>query len=436
MGTFNLENNINTMTYDCHELAYMYEKKLYSMYENGTLQSSSDDILFSDNLNIGSPTSVLSKNQLINKIIDTLENELGDLNYITDKETYHKAHNTNNQLIKDLFPNTDIKSNASWKRFLYNNVLIVPVELMYAYSTGGSSGNSTIKLKNILQKDGAISDRIKEGPEAYKAVFLPMIEDAYKKMPYSAKLFFYESYYTIDIWSDQIIPRYTSAGKFWDIASIIGSIISAYTMSTFNIFPQGLTGTAAQLAETASFLAKVALVSFIGAQVLNLLGSYLLKGAIAQQLLKLARIASTISTVAGIGAGICAGLSSFYANGFQTPSLDLTTMEGVKNVLKYTNMALDFISKAVEKYFNQQLGKLESQVNAQLAENKKLQEENEELLEELIQNSPIAVIAKSPEFYYKEVDDFSTNLIDIQEQENRLINGPYNLDGTFNIFNK
>lgn len=370
------------MEYNIYNLAYLQEFFIGKQLSLGVELFK----VFEERQSLSDENNYITRTEITDKILSIIFNS----NYIpyisTVNGEFSRLYNLkDNMLIKSLF-NTQLTNSNSWQRMLYNSTYIIPNEL---YQTNTANANKTIKLSKIVSIDSQLSSDITGGHESYKSIFLPMYEEVYKKMPYPAKHFYFSAYYTIDVWGDMILPRARSAGNGFDIARavVVIALMIVITIYSWGELSEVTVGfTTAYIAALAGFVASLAATI---ASILNFLATFVFKGSLAQGLAKLSKIASTISTIAGVVA-IGAGFISNIKNGFSVNFSSMTTLQKVMFVLNVANIALNIINTAIKFYQNKKFNEDQKKIQAEEELKEQLQEENSDLLEELVKQTPLA----------------------------------------------
>lgn len=399
--------------YDYRNLCFFYDKYLYGLYTNQDLYNIQDtDILFPYNLNLtDTKIELIPIEQIYNGLYDKLEEITGDINYISTKNNYWKLNNINNALINDLFPIKDIRSEESWKRFLYKNTYIVPDEI-YKYYNDKNNIGEIISLKNIIKQDNNICRF--NSKKFYNIPYLPMFIDVYKKIPYQAKIFFEQCYYTMDIWSDQILlTKRKNTLKVVAIVEAVVMIVIAIVITYFA--PYMANWTAAWIGETlaavVSTIATIGAIAGVAASILNFLGTFVFKGALAQMLLKLSKVAMVVSAVAS-AITFVASIPQALTN-LGKISFNIFSVSGLTNIMNLASVGLQIADKIISARMEDDLNKRQQEIQAIEKANEDLEQVNENMLIEIIENRPIVKFAPTPEKVYNEHDnriDGSTNL--------------------------
>lgn len=405
VSIFGLQNNTDSLDYNIYNLAYLQELYIGKLYNLGTPPT---NIKVFDHVEVieGDTANSISRTEMVDKLYKELIKgyNMPYLSRYGDNQQFMTLYNKKNTWLVQQFFSVQVTNSDSWQRLIFNKFYIVPDNIYWKKTSGV---NNRIRLSDIVSKDSQISSEIKEGSESYKSVLLPMYEEVYKKMPYPAKHFYFTAYYTIDTWGDMIMPRKRAAGDGFDIAR---AVVVVVIMIVITIISWGQLA-AATVAFTTAYIA--ALAAFIAAlaatiaAILNLLAAFVFKGAIAAALAKAAKVFSTIAMVAGIVA-MGAGLLSNICNGFASVS-SMTTTQLVSLTLNLANTALTIINEVVKYYQNQKLNDQQKKIEAEQKLKEKLDEENKNLLEDLVKNTPLAEM-NPDKFYNKMSADNPTNL--------------------------
>ena len=345
--------------YTPEELAYWYNKYLYTNYSNysGRITSYQVDKNMEHDYN-----TYMSRNTIKEEIIASVTAILGTTEYMTTKDKYLSIFNATGRVV-DYF-NSINDPQYNWKRLFSEHVIIIPDQ-----ETANISSPNNITLKFILDTDAAIVTTGRS--PCVSNPFLPMYEEFYKRLSYSNKHFCYRCMLHYQLVGGVVVPvEYKNGSRFNFVSSLIGfvgSLIVAYAT-----WP-------AQIAGWAQMLAVASNVLNLVAQGLTVLAMLFGDSWLAEMLKSLASIAAIGASLASLGSSAINIYQNFSATGVPAGFLN-----SAKDILDAAAVTITITNKIVNMFLEYQLKQDQKKIKEQQEANERLQKELDKQKEDMI----------------------------------------------------